>query len=98
MPVPRQKSHPALKHVGYSTRTILPGESVAAFEKLHRDLFSELAPNSALARDIVATIARLIWRKQNVATFGSAANVQFKYRRVVRREFSRMQPTQATGI
>jgi hypothetical protein len=69
MPVRVKESHPVLKHGGYSTTGILPGESVAAFEKLHRDVISELAPNSALAHDIAATIVRLVWRKQNVATF-----------------------------
>jgi hypothetical protein len=69
MAVRVKKSHPALKHGGYSSTTILPGESVAEFEKLHRELVVELAPNGALEEDIVATMARLLWRKQNLATF-----------------------------
>jgi hypothetical protein len=64
-----KKSQPALKHGGYSATTILPGESVAEFEKLHCDLVAELTPNGVLERDTVATIARLFWRKQNLATF-----------------------------
>ena len=32
------KNHPALKHGGHSTTTILPTESVAEFEELHKDL------------------------------------------------------------
>jgi hypothetical protein len=36
MPARVNKVHPALKHAGYSTTTILPGESAAEFEKLHR--------------------------------------------------------------
>jgi hypothetical protein len=36
---------------------------------LHRDLIAELAPTGPLEEDIVSTIARLLWRKQNLATF-----------------------------
>ena len=60
--------HPALKHAGYSATTLLPGEDKAAFEKLHRELIAELAPVGALEEDIVADVARLTWRKQNLAT------------------------------
>jgi hypothetical protein len=68
-----KKCHPALRHGGYATTTILPGESAAEFEKLHRKLIAELTPNGALEEDIVATMARLLWRKQNLATFRIAA-------------------------
>ena len=61
--------HPALKHGGYAATALLPGENPAAFEKLHHDLIAELAPTGALEDDIVATLARLVWRKQNLATF-----------------------------
>jgi hypothetical protein len=64
-----QKTHPALKHGGYSTTTMLPGEDSAAFKKLHRELIAELSPEGVLERDAVDTIARLFWRKQNLATF-----------------------------
>jgi hypothetical protein len=67
-----QKTHPALKHGGYSATTILPGEDVAAFEKLHRDLIAELSPKGVLEEDIVAEIAHLMWRKQNLAICGRA--------------------------
>jgi hypothetical protein len=63
------KVHPALKHAGYSATTLLPGEDSAAFETLHRALIAEFTPVGALEEDIVADIARLTWRKQNVATF-----------------------------
>jgi hypothetical protein len=88
------KSHPALKHRGYSTTTILPTESVAEFEKLHRDLISELVPNGALADDIVATITRMVWRKRNLPTFQTAEVARFNYGIVMSREFSRMLPEQ----
>jgi hypothetical protein len=64
-----KKTHPALKHGGYSATSILPGEDLAAFEKLRRELIAELSPKGVLEHDIVATIARLVWRKRNLATF-----------------------------
>src|SRR5262249_36539419 len=66
------KLHPALKHAGYSATTLLPGEDPAAFEKLHRALIHELAPVGTLEEEIVADMARLTWRNQNLATFQTA--------------------------
>src|SRR6516162_66098 len=71
------KVHPALKHAGYSATTLLPGEDSAAFESLHRALIAEFIPVGALEEDIVADIARLTWRKLNLATF-RIAELQFK--------------------
>ena len=59
---------PALKHGAYSATAVLPGESRAEFEKLHRDLIAELTPFGVLEDDIVADLARLVWRKQNLMT------------------------------
>ena len=70
--------HPALKHAGYSATTLLPGEDSAAFEKLHQALIAEFTPNGALEEDIVADIARLTWRKQNLATFRIAERVKMR--------------------
>ena len=69
MAVRFKKIHPALKHAAYSATTLLPGEDRAAFEKLHRDVIAEYTPDGAHEEDIVADIARLIWRKRNLATF-----------------------------
>jgi hypothetical protein len=63
---------PAFKHGGYSATALLPGEDPAEFEKLHRDIIDELRPDGALEHDTVWTIARLKWRKQNLATLRSA--------------------------
>ena len=63
-----KKIPPALKHGAYTTIDVLPGEDPAKFAKLHRDLIVEYAPNGATEDDIVASITRLIWRKQNLAT------------------------------
>jgi len=69
MPTLVNKKHSALKHGGYAATAILPGENQADFEKLHQSLIAELAPVGALEDDIVATMARFVWRKQNLATF-----------------------------
>lgn len=61
--------HPALKHGGYSGTSLLPGEDPGAFEKLRAGLIAEHAPAGPLEDDIVATMARLIWRKQNLSTY-----------------------------
>ena len=59
---------PALKHGGYTATSVLPGESRAAFEKLHRNLITEFSPSGVLEDDIVMTMAHLLWRKQNLMT------------------------------
>jgi hypothetical protein len=76
------KLHPALKHAGYSATTLLPGEDPAAFEKLHQVLIAEFTPNGALEEDIVADIARLTWRKQNLATFRIAQLAEKRHREI----------------
>ena len=54
---------PALRH-GIYAETLLPGD-----EELHRTLIAEFHPIGALENDIVGTMTRLIWRKQNLAEF-----------------------------
>src|SRR5262249_10937674 len=71
-----RKFPPALKHGGYSTTTLLPGEDPAEFEKLHERLIVELAPAGVLEEDSVLTIARLLWRKKNLASFRIAAQAR----------------------
>jgi hypothetical protein len=71
-----KKSHPALKHGAYSATGLLPGENPAEFEKLHQALIDELAPTGSLEEDIVATMARLLWRKQNLETFRVAEHAR----------------------
>ena len=73
MPVRAKKLHPALKHAAYSAVGLLPGENKGEFEKLHRDLIAEYAPNGVSEDDIVSTMAHLLWRKQNLATFRVAS-------------------------
>jgi hypothetical protein len=64
----RNKIPSAFKYGAYSKTTILPGEDPAAFEKLHQNLIEDLQPQGPLETDIVANIARLVWRKQNLET------------------------------
>ena len=70
---------PALKHGGYSAKSILPGESRSAFKRLNRDIIAELRPDGALEHDIVRTIVQLVWRKQNLATLRKVELVQDRY-------------------
>jgi hypothetical protein len=79
MPTLVNKIHPALKHGGYAATAILPGENRADFEKLHQSLIAELAPVGALEDDIIATMARFVWRKQNLATFRIAELARNRY-------------------
>jgi hypothetical protein len=76
------KVHPALKHAGYSATTLLPGEDPAAFEKLHRALIHEFAPVGTLEEEIVTDMARLTWRKQNLATFRIAQLAQKRHHEI----------------
>jgi hypothetical protein len=67
-----KKAHPALKHAGYSATTILPGEDRTEFEKLYQRLIEECCPNGPLEEDIVAQLARLLWRKQHLWIYRKA--------------------------
>ena len=60
--------HPALKHGAYSAIAVLPGESRAEFEKLHRDLMAEFTPSGALEDAYRDGHRASLWRKQNLAT------------------------------
>ena len=59
----------ALQHGGYSALTLLPGEDLSSFKRLHRDLIAELRPQGRLEEELVADTARLLWRKQNLANY-----------------------------
>ena len=73
---------PALKHGGYSGMTLLPGENATAFEKLHADLIAEWSPTGPLEDDIVASLARLIWRKQNLSTYRKADAAKGRFKKI----------------
>jgi hypothetical protein len=67
MSMSAQKPHAAFKHGAYSATAVLPGEDEDAFRELHQKIIAELAPVGALEEDLGGTIARLLWRKQNLA-------------------------------
>jgi len=69
MSVQVKKFHAALKHGAFSATAILPGEDPIAFKELHQKLIAELAPVEALEDHFVWTIARLVGRKEHLATF-----------------------------
>ncbi|MGB7672190.1 MAG: hypothetical protein WA445_09980, partial [Pseudolabrys sp.] len=75
--------HSAVKHGAYSATAVLPGESQAEFEELHRELISELCPSGAIEDDAVANIARLMWRKKNLRTLSTAELAQERYSEIL---------------
>lgn len=77
--------HSAVKHGAYSATAVLPGESQAEFEELHRELISELCPSGAIEDDAVANIARLMWRKKNLRTLSTAELAQERYSEILTR-------------
>jgi hypothetical protein len=85
-----QKKHPsALKHGGYSALGLLPGESPTEYEKLHKAIVDEMAPHGPLEDDIVSTIARLLWRKQNRSTFRNAELARNRLSAIINEEIAR---------
>ena len=65
----RTKRPSAFKHGAYCRTDVLPGEDAATFQKLHDGLVAEFLPHGAVEENIVADLARLFWRKQNMATY-----------------------------
>src|SRR5262245_3606951 len=88
MSIQVKKVHSALKHGAYSATALLPGENEDAFRELHQKIIAELAPAGALEDDIVATIARLLWRKQNLVTLRIAAVAREHDNRIQARKLS----------
>jgi len=87
------RRHPAVKHGAYSATAVLPGESQAEFDKLHRGLVAELVPSGALEEDIVMTIARLVWRKQNLTTLRIAERAQSRRITIVNEKIRDNEPS-----
>ncbi len=75
----RRRIHPALKHGGYSGMSLLPGEDPAEFEKLHNDLIAEYGPIGQHEHEIIETMARLVWRKRCLWTYGLAEFARKRY-------------------
>ena len=59
----------ALTHGAYSGFDILPGEDREASKKSQQELIAEYTPSGPHEEDIVDTIARQLWRKQNLLIY-----------------------------
>jgi hypothetical protein len=73
----------------YSTVNLLPGESSAEFEELRKNLIAEWAPDGALEMSCVSDLARLLWRKQNLATLRTAQRARQRLDEMVAEEVNR---------
>jgi hypothetical protein len=60
-------------------REILPTENQQAFNALHAELLAEWEPRGALQEATLANITALIWRRQNLYIFHTAAAAREKY-------------------
>jgi len=69
-----------------STRAILQQSfspaRIRQRSRLHRALIAEFSPIGALEQNIVADIARLTWRKQNLATFRIAELAKERHQKI----------------
>jgi hypothetical protein len=65
-----------IKHGAFSAMTLMPGEDATAYEQLHAQLVAELCPAGVLEEDIVSSVARLVWRRRNLATLRAAKLAQ----------------------
>lgn len=86
--VKRNKRPAAFRHGAYCQTDVLPGEDAAAFKKLHDDLVAEFLPHGAVEENIVADLARLYWRKQNMATYRLAELARSRHSEI----FNEMNP------
>jgi hypothetical protein len=82
----KRKQTNALKHGAYSTIGLMPGESPALFKKHQKVVVDEFRPNGPVELDIVLTIARLLWRKQNLASCETAKLVNLRFRQILEEE------------
>jgi hypothetical protein len=83
-----QRLPPALKHAGYSALDVLPGEDRAAFEKLREGLIGELGPVGPSEKDVVVTIARLVWRKANIHTYRMATDASRRWTEIKSEQYA----------
>jgi len=81
------KLPPAFKVGIHSPINLLPGEDRDAFREHRRALLDDFAPKGALECDIVDEIARLEWRKQNLATLVTAELAGKRRKRILLKHF-----------
>ena len=84
-----KKPQNALKHGAYSTVGLLPGENASEFGDLRKAVLDELAPQGPLEEDIVRTIVRLLWRKQNLSTIRAAQWARQRRAQIIADEVAR---------
>ena len=65
-----------IKHGAFSAMTLMPGEDATAYEELHAQLIGELHPCGVLEEETVSSVARLLWRRRNLATLRAAKLAQ----------------------
>lgn len=75
----------ALRHGVYSNLGPLPGEDPAEFEKFRRGIFAEYNINGRSEEVIGDNLARLMWRRHNLSTYGLAKHVREKHYRIYAR-------------
>jgi hypothetical protein len=95
---PKRKSLSALRHGAYARTVLLPGEDLAALERLHESLIVEFAPHGALERHTVATLTRLVWRRQHLEIYRRAELAREKVDEIdskVRAEIYQHEPDEA---
>jgi hypothetical protein len=64
----------ALRHGAYSVLTVLPGEDAGEFKKLCEKITAQYNVDSdPVLQCELTNLARLLWRRQNLATFDIAA-------------------------
>ena len=82
---------PALKHGCYSGLALLPGEDRDLFNRLHRDLVAEFAPDGRSEEIIVENMAQFMWRRQNLAIYRLAEHVRRRHTSI----YSKLDPPPA---
>jgi hypothetical protein len=71
-----------LRHGVYSNLGPLPGEDPAAFEKFRREIFAEFNIHGRSEEAIGDDIVRLMWRRENLSTYGLAKHAREKHYRI----------------
>jgi hypothetical protein len=70
---------PALKHGIYSGIGLLPTEDPTEFQKFKQEIFDDYTPVGRSEKNIVDKIACLMWRSQNLATYGVAMRARARH-------------------
>ena len=85
----RRRTSSVLKHGAYGMG-LLQGEDPAAFEKLHKELVADYSPIGVLEEEAIWTMARIVWRRRHMDTFGAAQRAWERYDRIESRQRSEM--------